>query len=403
MAVTPFAVACSVGFALGFCDVAYIPVLPFMMPNAWVGPMIALSSCGSLVAQPVVGPVCDRVGAVVVMKCAHLILAISTVLAGSTPLVAVQVLARLTLGIGTGMLFNATMAYIMQEYQEPQRTANIGRTLGVCCVGSLVGPMLTGYIYEVAAGQQVLTFVPQAAVLLVSFAVLSSQSSTKPEPLLDRADSPHSMQLFAMYRHDPQAQLLGALLFLPFVASSGTMAAAMLAMHDRGLLSSVLGVATIPNYIVQGVVNVAAGAVARTPVSRHALLVFSQGVIVAGLVAVALVPMPTSPSNVVPIVAALCATFAGQAGVDAPSMSLMSELAASRGLGNGDAMAASEFMVMLGGTAGPIVGQALYVVVGFHGLCWCLAGASVLATIATGLCLKRSAAPAAQRADFAKA
>eukprot|EP00811_Abedinium_folium_P003120 NODE_12870_length_1198_cov_27.274510.p1 GENE.NODE_12870_length_1198_cov_27.274510~~NODE_12870_length_1198_cov_27.274510.p1 ORF type:complete len:213 (+),score=42.03 NODE_12870_length_1198_cov_27.274510:385-1023(+) len=205
------------------------------------------------------------------------------------------------------------------------------------------------------------------------------------------------MQLFALYRRDAQARLLGALLFLTFLASTGTVAAAMLAMHDRGLSSSVLGVATMPNYIVQGVVNIAAGAFSRTPVSRHALLVLSQGVVVAGLVAVALAPMPTSPSNVAPIVAALCTTFAGQACIDAPSMSLMSELAEARGFGNGEAMGASEFMVMLGGTVGAIVGQVLYMEIGFHGYCWCLAVASTLATIVTALCLRRSAAPRKRR------
>merc|ERR1711939_1024138 len=85
--------------------------------------------------------------------------------------------------------------------------------------------------------------------------------------------------------------------------------------------------------------------------------------------------MGSVASNMDPAVtstAALTVASIAEALVDAPSISLMTDLASARGIGSGESVTASEIAVTVGAAIGPWFGQLCFHHVGLDGLCYSL-------------------------------
>merc|ERR1719159_981994 len=110
----------------------FIPLAPFLAPNAWVGVLLALPTAVGCVLMPLVGAASDRRGGYQVFGYGLVLQAGAIVAtAGAGEEVKFLIVARFLQGVASAAIFNGAMVLVMQQFGEPLRTSNLGAVLGV--------------------------------------------------------------------------------------------------------------------------------------------------------------------------------------------------------------------------------------------------------------------------------
>merc|ERR1719433_643615 len=203
------------------------------------------------------------------------------------------------------------------------------------------------------------------------------------EKLLEAsASSDQGRSPFGVYQAvGRQAGLIVAMIMVTCGAMMGLQCAGVLELHDLGMTPAAIGAALIPNSLAQALVSPLAGKLAATPARRKHVLLSSLLFLLVSLAPVACMPWV----GMIAVVMAMVASSVSMALVDAPSISLMTELATSEGCSSGEAVTASELSVTLGSALGPCLGSFGREVLGFQGLCVAIAAsAGVLVALCAG-------------------
>ncbi|CAJ1437535.1 unnamed protein product, partial [Effrenium voratum] len=335
----------------------------------------------------------DRSGAKPVMRRALQAGMLGLLLSASDPGFPVQLLARLVLGAALSTNFNASMALIMEHFQEPLRSKYLGSALGLGTLGNMVGPPAVGVIFDLAKSYnipapQALALVHPVLLLALVLHLLHSVEAQPKEPLLKQEQSP--WKAFAVLSMGREALVLSLELVCTFAAHNAFTAAGALEMHRASYSSGAIGLTAVPAGLAQALSAWWAGAFAHSSLRRERLLLGTPFLLGALLLAVSLLVLRDSAWPVVPVVVfTLATTSAANGAVDAPSMSMMADLARARCLGFGQAVTCSEMAVSLGLALGPSVATALLKAPGgFGALCLVLGVWSLLSGAASGVQLR---------------
>ncbi|CAJ1384842.1 unnamed protein product [Effrenium voratum] len=257
----------------------------------------------------------------------------------------------------------------------------------------MVGPPAVGVIFDLAKSYnipapQALALVHPVLLLALVLHLLHSVEAQPKEPLLKQEQSP--WKAFAVLSMGREALVLSLELVCTFAAHNAFTAAGALEMHRASYSSGAIGLTAVPAGLAQALSAWWAGAFAHSSLRRERLLLGTPFLLGALLLAVSLLVLRDSAWPVVPVVVfTLATTSAANGAVDAPSMSMMADLARARCLGFGQAVTCSEMAVSLGLALGPSVATALLKAPGgFGALCLVLGVWSLLSGAASGVQLR---------------
>lgn len=297
-------------------------------------------------------------------------------------------------GAAGSVIFNAGIAFVADHFQEPERAQHIGTVLGAGIIGSLVGTPLISGTFALASEftlpmRTSIAFAPALLLLLLAYVVLLRvKLPPKDQPLLavehelaktDDTRGPLGRLVAVYYTVGSQAMLLVAMLVVIFGAEMALQTAIALDLKEHNQSSAIIGLTFMPSCVVSAIAAPLAGRLADNPKRRQSLLIGSFLLMAVGLVAVSVASDVLEPSWMITraacvmVVAGLSLDF-----IDAPSISLMIELAEAKGIGNGQANTASELAVQMGSFVGPYLGAVAFEAWGFDALCWVIAGLCVL-------------------------
>lgn len=369
------------GSISNFIGNGFLPLAPFIIPRPLVGFCLSLASFSSLITLLFVGPTVDRVGSHRVLQYGIMLQAISILLTVVSRAVVCQMLGRVAQGVAGSVVFNSCIAFVMDHFEEPARAKHIGTVLGAFMTGGFVGVPVMSSLYSITEGMPhrlAWAFLPSAMMLPVAYWVLwTTPAASKQNPTLDCAlllntgacqAKSSGLQLLRVYTAvGRQAFLLGAMLVCSCFACGALQCAGLLEMHAHGMSSAAIGLAFVPNLLLQAVASPWAGHASHSPARRRQLIISSMFVLVVGLSALLALPFEMGTAGVV--VASTCTSSVAMALIDAPSISLMTELAVSRGCGHGEAVTASELAVTAGFALGPGLGQLVLRSCSFDGVC----------------------------------
>lgn len=396
-----------VTFCTCFASSGYVPLAPFVVGSDHVGLLLltqGLASCAALVPS---GRAVDKQGAEPVLKQGMGVMVVGLVLTGLTPSVYVQLAGRIFVGTAGSIMFNAGMALLMEHFQEPERARHLGTAMGIGTTGNLAGPPMAGYIFELAARRglpqpQGLAFLPSAVLLLYAYIVLlrmkkADISAVPPVPLIrETSDGKSPMErFFGVYAAvGLKSWVLAAALACHFGTMSALLCAGVLQLHHAGCTAVMCGLAPVPAGLLQVLISPVGGKLSSTPWARGVLMFACPLALTLGLVGVTLASSLASPllayAPIYFIAGAMAVSSATNAAIDAPSMSLMADLAALHGCGHGAAVTASEFAVTVGQAVGPLAGAVLLRWIGYDGLCYALAATAAVVSAACAATLRHA-------------
>mmetsp|Transcript_84895 Transcript_84895/g.253040 ORF Transcript_84895/g.253040 Transcript_84895/m.253040 type:complete len:411 (+) Transcript_84895:78-1310(+) len=387
-------------FAATFGTSAYVPLAPFLSSKTAVGVLLSSQGFASCLALVPSGWAVDRLGSEYVLRLGSVVFALSLMFSSVSAAFLAQLLGRLCNGAGGSMLFCSAMAMIMERFQDPVRAEYVGVSIGMGTVGNLAGPPAAGYIFALAveAGAwepQALALAPAGVMLLLTYAALlrvPKADFSPRKPLLESGRGQEGLcsRFFGVYAAVgiPSWVISFALACL-FGVQSALLCGGALEMQMEGFTAREIGLAPVPAGLLQAFCSRWGGRMAGTPRQRISIMVLSPLSLAASLLCCpALTWCIPQGSTMLPIVIAVGACSAAMAVADAPSISLMSELAARHGRGYGEAMTASEFAVCGGQAIGPSLGVWLLQWGGFDGLCLVPAACAALVSIACATFLR---------------
>lgn len=369
----------AVGVGNFLCS-GFLPVAPQLIPTHLVGVALSLQGLSACITLPFVGPVVDRVGSVLVLRRGLVLQGVCLAIVVASSSAVLQLLGRIVQGIAASVIFNSAISLVMDHFEEPTRAQHIGTVLGVSQMGAFVGTPLVSFVFSFTIGMPchlALAFLPGILLLLIAYAAvlyLPQRDASHTEPLLKvqpLESSTLSRRVLGAYAAiGSQAALLGVMLLWCFCAGGALQCAGLLLMHTNGLSSAAIGMAFVPSLLVQALVNPLVGRLANTPRRRRSLLIASMCFTTVGLGTLAVLPFSSGVSFMIgTVVASTVVTSLATALCDAPSISLMTDLASACGVGNGEAVTASEMAVTLGIAIGPYTGQLALQWTSFQGLC----------------------------------
>mmetsp|Transcript_78871 Transcript_78871/g.249260 ORF Transcript_78871/g.249260 Transcript_78871/m.249260 type:complete len:411 (-) Transcript_78871:26-1258(-) len=387
-------------FAATFSNLAYVPLAPFLASETAVGVLLSSQGFASCLALVPSGWAVDRLGSEYVLRLGSVVFALSLMFSSVSAAFLAQLLGRLCNGAGGSMLFCSAMAMIMERFQDPVRAEYVGVSLGLGTVGGLAGPPAAGYIFALAMGAgawapQALALAPTGVMLALAYAALlrvPKADFSPRKPLLESGRGQEGLcsRFFGVYAAVgiPSWVISFALACL-FGVQSALLCGGALEMQMEGFTAREIGLAPVPAGLLQAFCSRWGGRMAGTPRQRISIMVLSPLSLAASLLCCpALTWCIPQGSTMLPIVIAVGACSAAMAVADAPSISLMSELAARHGRGYGEAMTASEFAVCGGQAIGPSLGVWLLQWGGFDGLCLVPAACAALVSIACATFLR---------------
>jgi len=363
----------------------YVPIIPFLEADKGrVGVLLSIQGFAGCLSLVPIGLIVDKCGAQPVLEVGVFALAAGTLLTSASSCFMAQLLARTVVGVAGGITFNAGMALIMERFQSAKRTEYIGIALAITTMGNLVGPLVSGQIYTVAheaglAKPQAWAFSPAYVLLAVGYFMLESQSNGHMEALLTSEDgggshlfveklSGASVEKPSAIKHvfhlfcgvyaaaGVRALVLAIALAYLFAAMSAAICAGALELHGLGLMADKIAFACTPAAMAQVVLNPWAGRLASEGSKREALMLAGPMGLAALLFASAMLRELYPGSVLVCVIVATASTSAAVAFCDAPSISMMSDLATMHGRGYGEAVTASELAVTAGQALGPAFG-----------------------------------------------
>mmetsp|Transcript_78872 Transcript_78872/g.249265 ORF Transcript_78872/g.249265 Transcript_78872/m.249265 type:complete len:411 (-) Transcript_78872:26-1258(-) len=387
-------------FAATFSNLAYVPLAPFLASETAVGVLLSSQGFASCLALVPSGWAVDRLGSEYVLRLGSVVFALSLMFSSVSAAFLAQLLGRLCNGAGGSMLFCSAMAMIMERFQDPVRAEYVGVSLGLGTVGGLAGPPAAGYIFALAMGAgawapQALALAPTGVMLALAYAALlrvpKADFSPK-EPLLESGRGQEGLcpRLFGVYAAvGAPSWVISLALACLFGAQGALLCGGALAMQAQGFTARDIGLVPVPAGFMQALFSRWGGRMAGTPRQRISIMVLSPLSLAAGLLCCPALARCIPPGGaVLPVALAVGACSAAMAAADAPSISLMSELAARHGRGYGEAMTASEFAVCGGQAIGPSLGVWLLQWGGFDGLCLVPAACAALVSIACATFLR---------------
>jgi len=392
----PVVLACVlVIFAATFSTSAYIPLAPFLASRRQVGLLLSSQGLASCLALVPAGLAVDSVGGARVLRHGMAAFAGSIFFTSVSTGFAPQLLGRVVNGASGSVIFCAGMALIMERFQEPFRAEYVGISIGMGTLGNLAGAPLAGYVFASALAQglnqpQALALLPAGILLALSYVALKRvpKVAFEPkEPLLQEPkgqDDGICLRFFGVYAAvGVRSWVISMALACLFGAQSALLCAGALELHARGFSTAEIGVVPVPAGFLQAICARLGGRMSSTPSWRVALMVLSPLTLAAALLCSVLAStLSSAGSAVLPIVVTLGVGSATQALADAPSISLMADLASLHGRGYGEAVTASELAVCSGQAIGPSLGAMILQMGGFDCLCVVLAAWAILVSVA---------------------
>jgi len=364
--------------AVTFGSSGFLPLAPFIVYKAAVGWCLTVNGLAQVATILYIGPLSNRVGNHVLLQRSLLLHAVCLAFTVGSAALACQLFGRLLQGIAGTACFIASMALVVENFQEPERAQHIGTVLGACMVGALLGAPMTSWAYAIADQAPFRTawaFFPSMILLFVAAIAMSRLKLAAPmasqEKLLEAsAGGDQGRSPFGVYQAvGRQAGLIVAMITVTCAAMMGLQCAGVLELQHLGMTPATIGAALIPNSLAQALISTLAGRLSSTPARRRRVLLSSLLFLVVSLALVACMPWV----GMAAVVTALVASSVAMALVDAPSISLMTELATSEGCSSGEAVTASELFFTLGCALGPCLGSFGRDVLGFQGLCLAIA------------------------------
>mmetsp|Transcript_34535 Transcript_34535/g.98201 ORF Transcript_34535/g.98201 Transcript_34535/m.98201 type:complete len:419 (+) Transcript_34535:50-1306(+) len=388
-------------FAGCLSNTLYVPLAPFLATTWQVGWLLSAQGLASFLALVPVGRAVDRFGAKPVLQQGIFCLALGLGLSAICSDFRVQLGGRALCGAGSSVLFNAGMALVMERFRGPERAQHVGTTLGLGTLGSLVGPPMAGYAFSLGAAlelgePQVVPLAVPAVVLVVAEYVLRRVPDIDPdsdEALLDSLQSTasFSQRYLGVYTCvGGPSWVIAAILAVLFGSISALLCAGVLDMHRHGMSPAIVGLAPVPAGVLQAITSHAGGSLSSSSRRSAQLLTASPLALAVCLVGVSLATYSTlsGPTTIVlPIVVSLCLATTATGIADAPSITMMVDLAKMYKRGYGEAVTATELAVTAGQAVGPALGVLMDEAVGLPGLCLALAAGAVLTGIASALTL----------------
>jgi len=387
-------------FAGGFSASGYVPLAPFLASRSGVGILLSVQGLASCIALVPSGRAVDRFGSEHILRKGFVVFALSLLFASISTSFAAQLMGRIASGAGGAMLFSSGMAMIMERFQDPTRSEYVGNSIGMGTLGNLAGPPVAGYIYafatESGVGEpQALALLP--AGVLLGLACLAFQRVPKVDfsskvPLLEEKQSQEGLLLrfFGVYAVvGVRSWVISFALSCLFGAQTALLCAGALEMQAHGFTTREIGLIPVPAGILQAIMSRWGGRMAGTPWRRIYIMILSPLALAVSLLCCsALSSFYPAGGVTLPIVLALGAGSATMAVADAPSISLMSDLAVQHGRGYGEAMTASELAVTAGQAMGPSLAVLMLQQGGFDGLCLFFAACAVLVSCACAAFLR---------------
>ena len=145
-----------------------------------------------------------------------------------------------------------------------------------------------------------------------------------------------------------------------FAANNAFVTAAAIELQRNGFSSAWIGMITMPSGLMQCLLSQWAGRVAGSAKNREQILLYTPtflgfSLLFIGFIAKSMASLATVWSSIsttstllVPILSTLIVSSAALGAADAPAMSMMADLAATQGLGYGQALTASEMAINAG-------------------------------------------------------
>uniref|UniRef100_A0A8C4Q6H1 Solute carrier family 18 member 2 n=1 Tax=Eptatretus burgeri TaxID=7764 RepID=A0A8C4Q6H1_EPTBU len=117
--------------------------------NMWVGLLFATKAIVQLIANPIVGPLTNRIGYDIPMVIGFVILFISTLIFAFAQSYSLLIVARSLQGVGSSCSSVAGMGMLASIYPKDEERGNaMGIALGGLAMGVLVGPPFGSIMYE---------------------------------------------------------------------------------------------------------------------------------------------------------------------------------------------------------------------------------------------------------------
>ncbi|CAE7762585.1 slc18a3a [Symbiodinium pilosum] len=356
-------------FAILYVLTGYVAIVPFLVSKGQVGIILSTQAWSSVAALIPAGFGIDKYGAKGVLQLGVCMSLTSLALMGISSGFPTQLLARILLGAATSVIFNSAMALIMEHFMEPKRSEHLGLAVGLGSLGNLAGPPCMGALFD-AAGTEGLPEPQLWAVLpplLLFFVILKmlQEVVSKTDPLLEKgnllAKACGGLFLFG----NAKVLVLTFELICIFAANNAFVTAAAIELQRHGFSSTWIGVITMPSGLMQCLLSQWAGRVAGSAKNRERILLYTPALLGFSLLFISFMAssmaylatvdssVSTTSTLLVPILSTLIVSSAALGAADAPAMSMMADLAASQGLGYGQALTASEMAINAGLAMGP--------------------------------------------------
>eukprot|EP00931_Biecheleriopsis_adriatica_P106009 TRINITY_DN80526_c0_g1_i1.p1 TRINITY_DN80526_c0_g1~~TRINITY_DN80526_c0_g1_i1.p1 ORF type:complete len:403 (-),score=60.28 TRINITY_DN80526_c0_g1_i1:40-1248(-) len=383
--------------AATFGSSGYVPVAPFLASKSEVGWLLSAQGLGCFVAIIPAGKAVDRMGSSYVLKVGMSILATSVLLSIMSPCFPVQLLGRICSGIAGSVMFNAAMAMIMENFQEPSRGEHIGTAIGLGTLGNCFGPSASGYVMSLCKAwdltePQVLPLLLPLFLLLPAFLSLlrvpefDGPANLAESVLVDDNETKHTpwqAEVFGVYAAvGIKSWSIAALLANLFCSFGALVSAGTLDLHSHGFSAAAMGLASMPAGLAQVVMSRVGGQFCGTHDRRVFIMTASPLAVAVGLFGLVAFSSYLSGHVAVKVLLAMLFASAAMAAADAPSISAMAELASLHGRGYGEVVTATELAVTAGQAVGPILGVAVLQTAGFDTACLVLAATSTAVGLA---------------------
>ncbi|CAK9095987.1 Uncharacterized protein SCF082_LOCUS45077 [Durusdinium trenchii] len=374
-------------FGVCYVENGYVPIAPFLVSKAEVGLLLSAQAFAGCAALIPAGLAIDRLGAKAVLQWAVQVAMLGLLVASWAPSFPGQFFARLILGASLSANFNASMALIMEHYQEPLRSSLLGSAISVGLLGNMVGPPSVGFVFDLAKKHSLpLPYFwalvhPMLLLVVILWLLRGVPEATLSEPLVKaKQEQPLVQKAFAVYLSaGAPAVVLALELVSSFGSSSAFLTAGATEMHRMGFASTHIGLAAVPASMAQSVTSWWAGWIAGEVKHREKVLLGTPFAYATLLLLIALGFGMLPPAGIMVLTLALSSAANGM--LDAPSISMMADLARARNLGYGQAVTASEMAVALGLALGPSVAT----VVMHRGSYGCLSLLSASVALLVGL------------------
>eukprot|EP00913_Durusdinium_trenchii_P026081 g24467.t1 len=376
----------------------YVPIAPFLVSKAEVGLLLSAQAFAGCAALIPAGLAIDRLGAKAVLQWAVQVAMLGLLVASWAPSFPGQFFARLILGASLSANFNASMALIMEHYQDALIVSVALSTKHLqSLLGNMVGPPSVGFVFDLAKKHSLpLPYFwalvhPMLLLVVILWLLRGVPEATLSEPLVKaKQEQPLVQKAFAVYLSaGAPAVVLALELVSSFGSSSAFLTAGATEMHRMGFASTHIGLAAVPASMAQSVTSWWAGWIAGEVKHREKVLLglvlgrctatgtpFAYATLLL-LIALGFGMLP--PAGIMVLTLALSSAANGM--LDAPSISMMADLARARNLGYGQAVTASEMAVALGLALGPSVAT----VVMHRGSYGCLSLLSASVALLVGL------------------